>query len=53
MALARRGATVIMASHLLPDLEKYCSRVVWIDDGALVFDGEPPQAINMYRSSFK
>ncbi len=51
--LAGRGVVVMLASHLLGDLEKYCSRIIWIDNGSIVFDGEASRAINLYRSSFK
>ncbi len=35
-----RGTTVILTTHDLGDVEKLCERVVMIDQGHLVFDGE-------------
>ncbi len=53
MGLVERGATVMIASHLLADLEKYCTRALWIDNGKVVLDTNPKEVINQYRSSFK
>ena len=34
-----RGATIILTTHDLGDVEKLCERVIMIDHGRLVFDG--------------
>jgi ABC-2 type transport system ATP-binding protein len=36
----RRGMTVILTTHDLSDVEKLCERVMIIDQGRLLFDGE-------------
>jgi ABC-2 type transport system ATP-binding protein len=36
---ARRGCSVIVSSHLLPDIEKVCDRVVVLSAGKLTFVG--------------
>jgi ABC-2 type transport system ATP-binding protein len=35
-----RGITVLLTTHDLDDIERLCSRVMVIDHGSLVFDGE-------------
>jgi ABC-2 type transport system ATP-binding protein len=36
---ARTGATVLLTSHAMADVESLCPRLILIDDGALAFDG--------------
>jgi len=38
-----RGTTIILTTHDLGDVEKLCRRVIMIDHGHLVFDGELSQ----------
>jgi len=35
----RRGATILLTSHYMADVEALCSRVLLIDTGRLLFDG--------------
>ena len=35
----RYEATIILTSHYVPDVEDLCDRVVFIDEGTIVFDG--------------
>ncbi|HEY4512565.1 MAG TPA: ATP-binding cassette domain-containing protein [Candidatus Paceibacterota bacterium] len=51
--LLERKATVFIASHQLNDIEKYCSRALWIEKGALKEDGRPADVINKYKSFCK
>jgi ABC-2 type transport system ATP-binding protein len=37
---ARQGTTVLLTTHDLTDIEQLCSRVMVIDKGALVYDGD-------------
>ncbi|MGE0527154.1 MAG: ABC transporter ATP-binding protein [Bdellovibrionales bacterium] len=36
---ARRGTAVFFSSHLLPDMEKLCHRLVVIKDGVVIYEG--------------
>ncbi|WP_344187605.1 ABC transporter ATP-binding protein [Kribbella karoonensis] len=36
---ARTGATVLLTSHAMADVESLCPRLVLVDDGAIAFDG--------------
>jgi ABC-2 type transport system ATP-binding protein len=38
-----RDHTVILSTHILPEVEQVCRRVLIIDDGKLVADGTPEQ----------
>ena len=43
-----RGRTVILVSHTMSTIEKYCHRVAYLSQGSLLFLGEPQEAIRMY-----
>ena len=36
---ARTGATVLLTSHTMADVESLCPRLILVDDGAIAFDG--------------
>jgi ABC-2 type transport system ATP-binding protein len=36
---AERGATIILTTHDLADVERLCRRIVLIDDGKIIYDG--------------
>ncbi|MEJ7914036.1 MAG: ABC transporter ATP-binding protein [Chitinophagaceae bacterium] len=42
------GKTVILVSHSMDTIQKYCSRAAYIDHGELKFFGDTRQAIEMY-----
>jgi len=42
------GSTVILVSHDLGTVEKYCDRVIWLDAGAIVKIGTPKEVIEEY-----
>ncbi len=45
------GSTVILVSHDLGTIEKYCDRVIWLDHGAIVKIGKPKEIIEEYISN--
>ncbi|MYB77332.1 MAG: ATP-binding cassette domain-containing protein [Chloroflexi bacterium] len=45
---ARYGATVILTSHYMRDVEALCDRVLIIDHGHLVFDGDLDTVVRRY-----
>lgn len=47
--LVKNGASVIIVSHELGRLEKYCDRIIWIDEGKVKMIGSPTDIINGYR----
>ena len=38
-----RGTTIILTTHDLQDIEEICPRLIMVDDGKLLFDGELPR----------
>lgn len=42
------GTTVLMVSHNLPSIEKFCSRVIWLDQGNLIMDGNANEVCREY-----
>jgi ABC-type multidrug transport system ATPase subunit len=42
--LASSGVTVVLSTHLLDMADKLCTRVLLMDHGRLIFDGEPGAA---------
>ncbi|QXP86884.1 ABC transporter ATP-binding protein [Methylococcus capsulatus] len=42
------GKTILFCSHSLYQVEAICSRVLWLDHGRLVMDGEPARVVSAY-----
>ena len=38
-----RGTTIVLTTHDLQDIEEICPRLIMVDDGKLLFDGELPK----------
>lgn len=48
VALLKSGVTVLLVSHSLSDIRKYCKRVVWLEEGKLKMDGSTEDVIRAY-----
>jgi ABC-type polysaccharide/polyol phosphate transport system ATPase subunit len=46
--LINGGSIVVLASHSLSNIKKYCDRVIWIDDGKIVMEDKPDIVIRAY-----
>lgn len=46
--IVRSAGTVLIVSHSLGMLEKFCTRIVFIDGGQVHLDGDPKEAIAAY-----
>lgn len=44
------GATVVLASHDLDIIKKYCNRVIWLNEGEVLGAGNPQEIISKYLS---
>lgn len=49
--LVHGGATVLFVSHGMGEVEKLCSRVVWIEKGKIVLEGPSGDIIAAYKTS--
>jgi ABC-2 type transport system ATP-binding protein len=48
--LAREGKTIVYSSHILDVVERVCDRVIIIDKGKLLLDGEPGELVAAHNS---
>ena len=46
--LKNSDKTIVIVSHNLDQIEKLCTRAIWINDGALAMDGKPHNVILEY-----
>lgn len=50
--LGHDGRTLVFVSHNMAAIENLCQRVIWIDEGRLVQDGDAKTVIGAYLQSF-
>ncbi len=50
--LIKRGSTVIIASHDMENIIKYCNRAILMDNGKIVMDGRPEEVVERYWRGF-
>ena len=46
--LRRKGATILLVSHSMGDIEQHCDRAILLHQGKIIFDGPTSQAIKYY-----
>lgn len=49
--LIEGGATVIMVSHNIVQIEQMCDRVIWLEHGKIKFEGPAKEVCSKYRKS--
>lgn len=47
--LLESAGTVFLVSHSMSAILDVCTRVIWIDQGAVVMDGEPKEVVGAYQ----
>lgn len=47
--ISNEDRTVIIVSHSSDTIEKLCSRVIWLNDGKIVADGETAEVLEQYH----
>ena len=45
------AGTVILVSHNLAEIDRSCSRVMWMEDGRIVADGPAEEVLSAYQAS--
>ena len=46
-----RAGTVVLVTHVLPEIQATCDRVIWIDEGLVRMEGDPEEVIEAYSAS--
>ena len=46
--LRRRGRTVVLVTHALDLVTRFCDEAMWIDEGALRLQGDPKRVVDAY-----
>lgn len=49
----KKGKTVLFVSHSSSLLKEFCTRVIYLQDGFIEFDGEVEEGIEFYHTSLK
>lgn len=49
MGFKKAGKTILFCSHSMYQIEAICSRVLWLDHGRVVLDGDPAQVTGAYN----
>ncbi len=49
----QNGATAVLVTHDIYSAAKICSRVIWIDRGRVLFDGDSSSALKAYEDSVR
>ncbi len=44
------GKTIVMVTHILPNLQRICERAILIDHGSILVDSTPDEAIAVYQN---
>ena len=48
--IAKNGVTVVFVSHDMQSIKKFCERVIWMDNGQVMQNGEPGKILEDYMS---
>ncbi len=48
----RAGKTILLVSHAVQQVAEHCDRALLIDNGSILCDGPPEEAIAMYKALF-
>lgn len=48
---AKRGLTVLFVSHDMQAIARLCDRVIWLDKGQVVQEGDPESVVEAYQSA--
>lgn len=45
------GKTIVMVTHSMGDVTSLCDRAIYLEKGQVVFDGDPYEAVDQYRTN--
>lgn len=46
--VARKGRTILFVSHNMAAVQSLCRRVIWLDEGQVVRNGDPAEVVSRY-----
>ncbi|MFN4212933.1 MAG: ABC transporter ATP-binding protein [Microgenomates group bacterium] len=49
----RKGVTIILVSHSMEQIKKFCHRVIWLKEGRVEWDGEVEEGIKKYLETYR
>jgi ABC-type polysaccharide/polyol phosphate transport system ATPase subunit len=49
LAFKKAGKTIVLVTHDLPTVERFCDQALWLEAGCIQARGEPRQVIDAYR----
>jgi len=49
--MIEQAKAVIIVTHSMKIIKQACTRALWLDKGQLRFDGDPEEAIRLYKES--
>ena len=52
-ALMKGGTAVLLVSHALDTVSRVADRVIWLDHGTVMADGDPEDVVEQYRESVR
>src|ERR1700728_4306967 len=44
------GKTILLVTHSMEQVSKFCDRAIFLEKGQILFDGDPAEAIALYRT---
>lgn len=50
--MVQNGVTVLLVSHNLDTIKKYCSKVIWLHEGKILMEGDGQEVIKEYLKTF-
>jgi ABC-2 type transport system ATP-binding protein/lipopolysaccharide transport system ATP-binding protein len=50
-SFVRQSEILVLASHSLPILEEWCTKIVWLDTGRVVMVGDPASVLRRYTEA--
>lgn len=53
MEIKEKGTTIVIVSHSLDQIEKFCDRSIWIKNGKIEMDGRPAEVHKEYLKFMK
>lgn len=51
MDFKRNGVTIVLVTHDMSAIERFCERALWIEDGVIKKEGYPPETVAAYLNS--